>query len=136
MRANDETTAKQLHELLVHNGISMCLCTVLHSQEQLSGPFVVLFTVNSSEMEKWKKDCSRVYSIKMIVLGMSYSAMKPQFNSKHIEKGATEKKKKRETAKQAVSQTFTKDAHTCMGRNQCERCYYICIFTSTVPSSM
>ena len=39
MRANDETTATQLHELLMHNGISMCLRTVLRSREQLGLTF-------------------------------------------------------------------------------------------------
>ena len=39
MRANDETTATQLHELLMHNGISMCLRTVLRSREQLGWTF-------------------------------------------------------------------------------------------------
>lgn len=39
MRANDETTATQLHELLLHNGISMCLRTVLRSRQQLGWTF-------------------------------------------------------------------------------------------------
>jgi len=35
MRAIDETTVTQLHELLEHNGVSMCLRTVLRGREQL-----------------------------------------------------------------------------------------------------
>ena len=39
MRLDDESTATQLHELLVHNGISMSFRTVLRCREQLGWTF-------------------------------------------------------------------------------------------------
>ena len=39
MRQDDETTATQLHELLIRNGISISLRTVLRCREQLGWAF-------------------------------------------------------------------------------------------------
>ena len=39
MRRDNETTATQIHELLVHNGISISLCTVLRCREKLGWTF-------------------------------------------------------------------------------------------------
>ena len=39
MCEDDETTAMQLHELLVHNGISISLYTVFRCREQLGWTF-------------------------------------------------------------------------------------------------
>ena len=60
MRYDDETTASQLHELLVSNGINISLRTVVRSREQLGWTFrgsaycQLIWDVNKEKRLEWE----------------------------------------------------------------------------------